>query len=261
MSDPTPACLATDAGKACEGIVTSTVPVALCQQHRMQVAISIVPEMLLAATASDRKPGRVLLPETQAIIDEACRASMRLDGYHSGRVYFLNRGDQIKIGVTTNLGKRLRQFHAAASDVLVLLVGDHVLESALHERFADFRIGNTEWFARVPALEELIHEKRALPAVTEERQVLHYSSRRGTVLASADELGRMARHVYEEGASGVHLSAVIEGFRAAGVSADWSLADLGRAYEQAGVRVRPAVRVHKRISIGIHRDDLQQLAA
>ncbi|MFF0138527.1 GIY-YIG nuclease family protein [Streptomyces sp. NPDC005227] len=260
MSDPTPACLATDAGRACEGIVTSTVPVALCQQHRMQVAISIVPEMLLAATVPDRKPGRALLPETQAVIDEACRASMKLSGYHSSHVYFLNRGDQIKIGVTTNLGKRLTQFHAAASDVLVLLVGDHALESALHECFADFRIGRTEWFARVPVLEELIHRKRELPAVTEERHVSRYSSRRGAVLASAEELRVMARRVYEEGASGVHLSAVIEGFRASGTSADWSLADLGRAYEEAGVRVR-VVRVRKRISIGIHREDIQALAA
>jgi hypothetical protein len=226
----------------------------------MQVAISVVPEMLLAATASDRKPSRALPRQMQALIDEACRASMKLDGYHGSRVYFLNRGDQIKIGVTTNLGKRLGQFHAAASDVLVLLVGDHALETALHECFADFRVGNTEWFARVPVLEELIHRKRELPAVTEERHVSHYSSRRAAVLASEEELRAMARRVYEEGNSGVHLSAVIEGFRASGTSADWSLADLGRAYEEAGVRVR-TLRVRKRISIGIHRDDLQALAA
>lgn len=263
MSDPT-ACLATDAGQPCSEVVTSTVPVSLCQRHRMQVAVSVVPEMLLAAAKMDYRSPRAVPPQMQAVIDGSGRAPVVLDGAHSSCVYFLSRSDRIKIGLTTNLGQRLNTLHADASDVQLLLVGHRRLEAALHEHFADFRIGSTEWFELVPALKEFIHAKRLLPipaapvGLTEPFS-LPYASARGLVDVGVEALLEMAARTAKDG-EGVHMGSIVESFRAAGVAAQWSLAELGRAYERAGVRVR-TIRVGNRISIGIHRDDLDSLTS
>ncbi|MEU9861313.1 GIY-YIG nuclease family protein [Streptomyces sp. NPDC047971] len=265
MSDPTPRCLATDAGEPCDDVVTSTAPIALCQRHRMQVAISVVPEMLLAAAKQDYRTPRAVPPQMQAVIHGSGRAPMVLDTSHPSCVYFLGRSDRIKIGLTTNLGQRLAVLHAGAADVHLLLFGQRRLEAALHEHFADFRIANSEWFERVPALEEFIHAKRRLPipmtteATTGVRRTIPYVSARNIVDVGAEALLEMATRAAKDG-EGVHMATIVEAFRAEGVAAQWSLAELGRAYEQAGIRVR-TIRIGNRISIGIHRDDLRELSA
>ena len=148
MPDPIPQCLAIDAGQPCSDVVTATTPVALCQRHRMQVAISVVPEMLLAAAKQDYRTPRVVPPQMEAVIAGSGRAPMVLNASHPSCVYFLGRSDRVKIGLTTNLGQRLAVLHAGAADVHLLLTGKRRLEAALHEHFADFRISNSERFQR-----------------------------------------------------------------------------------------------------------------
>lgn len=264
MAEATHGCVCTDGGQPCPDVVTSTIPAPICQRHRMQIAVAIVPEMLHAAACQDMRPPRELPAPMQAVIDGAGRAALRLDGAHPPCVYFLTRGDRVKIGFSANLAERLESLHAEAADVALLLVGGRPLETALHERYADFRIGTTEWFARVPCLEELISTKRRLPVAPPPSPVVPaprgvgrpYASPRHTVDATAEELVVMLQRAYCPGDNGVPLENVVKAFREEGRPAAWSLSALGRAYEAAGVRVRPALRCRGRISIGIHRDDL-----
>lgn len=245
MPELFPGYVATDAGQPCPDLVTSTIPAPLCQRHRMQIAIAVVPEMLRTAAGMDMRPPRELPLRERALVDSAGRASLKLDGSHASVVYFLVRGDQLKIGFSTNLRRRLEALHADGSDVALLLVGDRRLEAALHEHFADFRIQATEWFQRAPALENFVGAKRRLPvpsAGAPGAVALPYASSRLPVQVSPSTLLDMAASAMREGAGGVHLSDIIAAFRDAGVHAPWSLADLGRAYEQAGVRVRRALR-------------------
>lgn len=251
-------CVAMEAGQPCPNLVASAVPAPLCHRHRMQIAIAVVPEMLLKAAGADMRPPRHVSPDLWGLIDSAPQVPAKLDGAHAPCVYFLSRGDRLKIGYTTNLGGRLNALHADAADVLLTLKGGTRLEIALHERYADFRIGTTEWFERAPCLEEFIQAKRGkrMVPIAETAPPSPRTWVRYPVDVGPDELKRMAAITYDQANRGVHLSTIIEAFQAKGVSARWRLADLARAYEEAGVKVRPGVRAEGRVSIGIHRDDL-----
>lgn len=70
------------------------------------------------------------------------------DSVRSYCVYFIQgeSGGPIKIGITTDLAKRLKAipYHEPLR-VLAILPGGHVQESELHQRFADLRLSG-EWF-------------------------------------------------------------------------------------------------------------------
>ena len=76
-------------------------------------------------------------------------------------VYFISDGNErIKIGVASNPHKRLRKLQCGSSVTLWLkgvVLGGKLLESALHEAFADQRFGG-EWFACTRELREFIAE-------------------------------------------------------------------------------------------------------
>ncbi|WP_327594656.1 GIY-YIG nuclease family protein [Streptomyces chartreusis] len=260
MDEATPQCVATDGGRACPDLVTSAVPAPLCRRHRMEVALAIVPEMLRAAAGADVRQPRKLSPAQQALIDDAMRAPLRLDSHHPACVYLIGRGDRLKIGYSTHMARRLGDLHAEAADVLLLLAGGRRLESALHERYADFRVGNTEWFTRAQCLEDFVQQGRHRPLVAAEpprtRTAPVHTLVRYPVDVDPEELLEVATRAYRQGERGVHLSEIVAAFRAQGVPALWSLAELGRAYEAAGVTVRAGVRVGGRVSIGIHVHDL-----
>jgi hypothetical protein len=84
-----------------------------------------------------------------------------------GAVYFVQcNGEQgpIKIGVTTDMPKRLRDLQAANPYPLQLLgmvIGGRVMESALHKRFASTRT-NGEWFGYSAELRGFISELMSL---------------------------------------------------------------------------------------------------
>lgn len=89
----------------------------------------------------------------------------------NAKVYFVRRGDFIKIGCTTDPEERLTQLRyrrdPAGRDgpvqVLLMLDGGRVLEGWMHERFADSRCeGSGEWFhADVQVLGFVAHMLRS----------------------------------------------------------------------------------------------------
>lgn len=74
----------------------------------------------------------------------------------SGYVYFIENGDRIKIGHSVDPGERAKALSLRESNVLAVIAGSTKLEHNLHKRFAEYRLGDTEWFTDHPALREFI---------------------------------------------------------------------------------------------------------
>ena len=62
-----------------------------------------------------------------------------------GWVYFLLWNGQIKIGYTTNIERRLREY-PPGSTLLALHPGTPRVEQSYHQRFGKHRIGGREWY-------------------------------------------------------------------------------------------------------------------
>lgn len=75
---------------------------------------------------------------------------------HAPIVYFIRNGSRVKIGTTQNLKRRLAALTLRAEDVVRAEHGDQRHERSLHERFADQRAGNTEWFDLAGPLAEYL---------------------------------------------------------------------------------------------------------
>ena len=78
----------------------------------------------------------------------------------SGEVYFIEAvgADRVKIGVSSDVGKRFGQLAAAFPGPLSLLgkaAGGRLREASLHRRLANFRIGG-EWFHLTPGVRAFI---------------------------------------------------------------------------------------------------------
>jgi hypothetical protein len=82
-------------------------------------------------------------------------------GKHAPVVYFIRNGNRVKIGTTTELKRRIRTLALRTENVVLLLDGGKPLERQHHNRFADLRIGNTEWFAYEGALVDYVHTQTA----------------------------------------------------------------------------------------------------
>lgn len=72
----------------------------------------------------------------------------------TGHVYYIRRGDLIKIGFTTDLNKRMMSH--LPDEVLAVEPGSYALEASRHRQFATLRHGRGEWFKDDPALREHI---------------------------------------------------------------------------------------------------------
>lgn len=146
-------CAATDGGP-CRRAVVMTKPVPLCDPHRIEVGLAVVPDLLrshlIAAIAEDAAPP----PRMDLVTGAAAVAhdTLLADGTHDPVVYFIANGGQVKIGYTTNLRGRLSSLTLRPDNVLLTLVGGVDLERALHARFAVHRQGHTEWFDLAPEI-------------------------------------------------------------------------------------------------------------
>jgi hypothetical protein len=78
------------------------------------------------------------------------------EGKHRPYVYFVRNGDRVKIGTSTNVRNRISSLSLRTSDIVLLLLGDRHGEQGLHRKFADLRIGNTEWFHYTGAVTEYV---------------------------------------------------------------------------------------------------------
>ncbi|MFE1949905.1 GIY-YIG nuclease family protein [Streptomyces sp. NPDC059524] len=83
-------------------------------------------------------------------------------GKHDPLVYFIRNGNRVKIGTTTELKRRIRTLALRPENVALLLDGSRPLEKTLHDRFADYRIGDTEWFASEGNLTDFIADQNRL---------------------------------------------------------------------------------------------------
>lgn len=73
-------------------------------------------------------------------------AAAILGRQHAPVVYFITNGSRVKIGTTVNLRKRVSTLCLRVDDIALVLHGGQDFERSLHERFAEHRAGDTEWF-------------------------------------------------------------------------------------------------------------------
>lgn len=74
-----------------------------------------------------------------------------------GWIYYLHVGDRIKIGYTTDVKRRLRQY-PPDSPLLALHPGTKQTEHDMHSKFAGSRAAGREWFLDTPELRDHIKQ-------------------------------------------------------------------------------------------------------
>lgn len=80
-------------------------------------------------------------------------------GKHEPLVYFIRNGNRMKIGTTVELKRRIRTLALRQENVALLVTGDQRREREFHKKFADLRVGRTEWFAYEGALADYVHDQ------------------------------------------------------------------------------------------------------
>lgn len=162
-------CVALNERRPCQLSPVMVTPVPLCETHRLQVAISALPELIWRAIApdgSERAKPQAEDPDAELLVDQAwpVRFDAPVRGRHEAIVYFTANGGRVKIGFTRNLRERLNALCVRREAVLLLLRGGRELEAALHQRFAACRVTGTEWFDLAPDLLSYIGTRLARPA-------------------------------------------------------------------------------------------------
>lgn len=158
--------VSTEAGP-CPGPVTLLQPTPLCDEHKLEVALAVVPDLLAGALVEVRAQqydGTRPLPEAAAhIVASAAPAAMPEADQHSTLVYFLANGGRVKIGHTRGLYARIRALSLREDAVLLLLHGGPSLERALHQKFQAHRIGTSESFELTPTVVRFIAGRSTPP--------------------------------------------------------------------------------------------------
>ncbi|MFF2579956.1 GIY-YIG nuclease family protein [Streptomyces goshikiensis] len=98
----------------------------------------------------------------EALAEEASSPSIRWEipsRKHPSMVYFMRNGNRVKIGITTDLRRRIRTLALRAEHVALLEEGGREEERAYHKRFAQYRDGNTEWFRCTGELQSFIADQ------------------------------------------------------------------------------------------------------
>lgn len=152
MTTNAPPCIADDEGRPCHREAIVLRPVALCHPHRIEIALTVVPDLLRDGleTALTSVATPVAVRDDLVATATATPVDALLHGVHDSVVYFIANGGRVKIGFTTNLKSRLAALALRSDSVLLALRGGPELERALHARFAKYRNGNTEWFEMAP---------------------------------------------------------------------------------------------------------------
>lgn len=190
MAEFTVFCTAENDGADCRTAATMKTPVPLCDEHCLQIALLVVPDLLVTAlrhAGIGAKPAPLPPAERAAVIAGATPRPLGpyMGGAHDPVVYFADTGSRIKIGFSTNLRNRVRSLSLQEKDVLLLLQGGLTLEQALHDTFAKERIDNTEWFVKSDRLMGFIGLKLASLNAQHQRKVQHQQRKRMAVAASS----------------------------------------------------------------------------
>lgn len=148
-------CIVRVADLPCPGPVTLTEPAPLCDEHKIQVAAAVVPELLTSALREARAVGsRMLAPDVAHMVASVQAAGMPTTDPHGALVYFMANGGRVKIGYTKSLFNRISALSLRDDAVLLLLQGGPELERALHAKFSAYRVADSEWFELAP---EIVH--------------------------------------------------------------------------------------------------------
>lgn len=76
-------------------------------------------------------------------------------------IYFLvskEMPDRVKIGYSANPQQRRKGTTLPRTEIAATMPGDRSIERQLHHRFRKARIGRSEWFWRLPEIEQFIRE-------------------------------------------------------------------------------------------------------
>jgi hypothetical protein len=115
---------------------------------------------LRAALNSRRSPAQIARHERLDAPSGYVAIGVIPRGPHEPVAYFLEVGQRVKIGYTTNLYARLRAFGLRIENVVLLLEGGPKVERELHRMFARYRVGDTEWFSLAGDLGEYVNDAR-----------------------------------------------------------------------------------------------------
>lgn len=153
-------CAASALDQPCTAAATLTDPVLLCDEHKLQVAMAVVPDMLTGALREARAvASRTLKPDVAHMVASAQSAPLPTTDAHSALVYFMANGGRVKIGYTKSLFSRISALSLREEAVLLLLHGGTDLERALHAKFGAHRVADSEWFELAPDVVHFIASK------------------------------------------------------------------------------------------------------
>lgn len=122
----------------CEHRISDKIDVRLCDYHAIRVYRRVADAL------------RILQPEFVAEFFDA-DPPREATAPHASVVYFIEHGDLIKIGRSSNLKNRMQALSIPATCLLATTPGGPSLESELHLRFAAGRV-HGEWFSKTPDL-------------------------------------------------------------------------------------------------------------
>lgn len=146
-------CSGTIDGLPCPRLAATSSPFPICQQHRVEIAMSVNREVL-----GNELSSLMAVPTTPLPRPDAVDVGSLLKGPHEEIVYFIANGGRVKIGFTKNLKSRLSALSLRRDNMLTALAGGPELEQALHAHFSEHRHGNTEWFELAPEIVRYITE-------------------------------------------------------------------------------------------------------
>lgn len=131
-----------------------------------QLALAVAQRKLARTQARVRQERAALAefrgqPEVAAAQPFAHEPPALEDGPHEPVVYVIRNGNRIKIGTTTHLRNRVSALSLRMTDVLLTVPGGTDKERDLHRRFADHRIGTSEWFSFVPEIRDFVRDPEA----------------------------------------------------------------------------------------------------
>ncbi len=133
-------------------------PLLLCREHSLLVSLNVT-DRLYANAISGSAGSELSVERASAAPDDVW-----LQASHQPVVYFLLNGDRVKIGTSTNITARVGALSLRKSHAILLLSGDHELESALHNHFECDRIASTEWFVHSPRIQEYVARRKEAAA-------------------------------------------------------------------------------------------------
>jgi len=200
-------CVAVESGTACRFAPVTAEPVALCKGHARALREQLMVASLACAPLAEEDATELVAAWLDRTVSggidrDALRRQRRADHARAAAlarqdleaasvVYYIQFGDRIKIGTTTDLGKRLG---ALPHDCLLATEpGGPLVERQRHEQFGALRIKG-EWFEPAPVLLGHIQAlprhastatppRRSMPTTTSDGRILM-----ATTLA-ADVLG------------------------------------------------------------------------